>query len=96
MSKSDVEKAMQRKAIIFGLFSDVTRLRILKFLLLKKSANVSDIAKEINMSISCTSHHLQLLKSHQIVEAQRQGIHIFYKVVDDPFIKKLQSLINKF
>ncbi len=93
MSNVKLQKEIERKAKVFALFSDPNRLRILQFLIIKKTVNVSDIAKEIKMSVACTSHHLQLLKDNQVLEAKREGINIFYSIVDDPFIKKLQSLI---
>jgi DNA-binding transcriptional ArsR family regulator len=93
MAKVKLQKQIERKAKVFALLSDPNRLKILQFLIKKKSANVSDIAKVIQMSVACTSHHLQLLKDNQILEAKREGINIFYSLAADPLIKKLQSSI---
>ena len=94
MPRVKLQKEIERKAKVFALLSDANRLRILQLLITKKTANVSDIAKEIHMSIACTSHHLQLLKDNQVLEAKREGINIFYSIADDPIIKKLQSFIS--
>lgn len=75
-------KEIERKARIFALFGDPTRLRILNLLAVrKKSVNVSEIAKEIGMSVACVSHHLQLLKDNAVCCSKRNGNNIYYQLI---------------
>ncbi|HEX9502738.1 MAG TPA: metalloregulator ArsR/SmtB family transcription factor [Patescibacteria group bacterium] len=85
---------IERKARIFALFGDPTRLRILNLLSRKKTANVSEIAKEVEMSVACVSHHLQLLKDNAVVDSKRKGNNIYYQLIYDPLVKNLQSLVK--
>lgn len=84
---------VERKAKIFSLFSDPNRLKILQFLTNSPAATVSELAQHIEMSIACTSHHLQLLKDNQVVISKRKGNSIYYQIISDPLIQKLQTLI---
>ena len=85
---------IQRKARIFALFGDPTRLKILSLLSQKKTVKVSDIASKVNMSIACVSHHLQLLKDNAVVGSKREGNNIYYQLIHDPLVKNLQSLVK--
>ncbi len=76
-------KEIERKARIFAMFGDPTRLQILLLLARKEKVNVSEIAKGVNMSIACISHHLQLLKDNEIVSATRKGNNIYYQLILD-------------
>ena len=87
-------KAIERKAKVFALFGDPTRLSILQLIMRKKTLKVSDIATGVGMSVACISHHLQLLKDNKIVTSSRNGNSIFYELNDDPLVKNLQSLIK--
>jgi len=90
-----ITKELERRARVFALFGDVTRLSIMRFLIRTSSANVTDIAQEVNMSVACVSHHLQLLKDNHVLESKRQGTSIIYTLSKDPLIKSLQTLIIK-
>ncbi len=86
-------KEIERKARLFSLFGDPTRLRIVQLLDERAPISVSDIATAVGMSVACVSHHLQLLKDNDAVESSRDGTTIYYSLVRDPLIKKLISLI---
>jgi DNA-binding transcriptional ArsR family regulator len=87
-------KELERKAKIFALFSDPTRLRILELLVRKKRMNVSEIAEAIEMSVACASHHLQILKEEEAVGATKDGNSVYYELQGDPLIKQLVSLLK--
>ena len=77
--------------------ADPTRLAIID--LLNHYYNplcVNAIANKLNITQSAVSQHLRILKQLGLVEAQREGYHIHYKV--DPlkfstYIEKLTQLI---
>lgn len=65
----------------FSMLSDITRLKIIEFLL-DKEENVSEIAKAIDSSISNTSHQLNRLKQYKIVKARKEGKYTYYSLLD--------------
>ena len=85
---------LEYKARIFSLFGDPTRLRILQILVKKKPIKVSDIAKDVGMSIACISHHLQLLKDNRLVTTKREGNNIYYQLKANSILKNLEPLIK--
>ncbi len=63
-----------------GACSNEKRLEILRILRNKKYANVSSIAKSINLSIKSTSKHLQVLYQAHIIKRERESTEIFYSL----------------
>jgi rhodanese-related sulfurtransferase/DNA-binding transcriptional ArsR family regulator len=43
---------------------------------------VESIAKEINQSIANTSQHLQVLRAARVIDSERNGVNIIYRVAD--------------
>ncbi len=66
----------------FRLLGDPTRLKILLACLFEPKC-VNDVAVEIGISGSLTSHHLRLLRGARLVRSDRQGRQIFYAAADD-------------
>lgn len=75
---------------------DESRLKTLCVIFSKKKVCVSDIAKELNMSIAITSHHLQVMSREGLVIPSREGKRICYKLPKDPFVKDLEKFICKY
>lgn len=71
---------IEKLAETFKTLSDPTRLKIIQYLSEKKEANVSDIAKNINMEQSATSHQLRKLKDLSLVKTRREGRSIYYSL----------------
>ena len=69
-------------AEVFRLLGDPTRLRVL-LACLEEARAVGDIAAEIGISPSLTSHHLRLLKAARLVRGERDGRQIRYVAADD-------------
>ena len=51
--------------------------------LLKKEANVSQIASHVNLSQPLVSHHLRLLKDLRILKSSKKGQCVYYSLNDD-------------
>lgn len=72
--------------ILFKALNDQTRRDILE-LLKDKDLTAGEIADQFNISKPSISHHLDLLKQAELVEAVKQGQYIYYSlnttVVDD-------------
>jgi ArsR family transcriptional regulator len=71
-----------RAAALFGALSDPTRVRIVG-LLAHAELCVGDLCLVLGMSQPAVSHHLRLLRNLRIVNARREGKHIFYSLLDD-------------
>jgi len=70
-------------AELFDLLSDPTRLRLLMQLRARVEACVSDLAAATGATETAVSHALRLLRAHDIVEAERRGRRIFYRLADE-------------
>ncbi len=69
-------------AEIFRLLGDPSRLRI-ALLCAAGPRPVTDIAEQLEMSLSLVSHHLRLLRAARLVRSERQGRQVFYSAADD-------------
>lgn len=65
----------------FSTFADVTRLRVLSAVSIKKMC-VSDIADVCGLNQTTVSHQLKILKNEKIVKSERQGKVVFYSIRD--------------
>ncbi|MDX1947227.1 MAG: metalloregulator ArsR/SmtB family transcription factor [Pirellulaceae bacterium] len=59
--------------------ADADRLKIVQ-VLRAGPKNVSEISAELSADIANVSHHLQILKREEIVETERQGRFIVYRL----------------
>ena len=59
-----------------------TRLELLD-LLAQAPRTVDDLATHIDQSVANTSHHLQVLRRARLVEADRDGVHVSYRLADE-------------
>ena len=64
--------------------ADAERLRIVQTLR-GGPKNVGEIASELKAEIANVSHHLQILKREAIVETEKQGRFVIYRLHPDVF-----------
>lgn len=64
---------------IFKALSDPTRRKILE-LLIEKDLNAGEIAEHFQISKPSISHHLQLLKSCNLILGEKKGQNILYSL----------------
>src|SRR6202042_964896 len=81
--------ALTDAADVFGLLSDPGRLRML-VVLLEGESSVGRLAELAGLSESSASHALRLLRAHRIVQAQRDGRMVRYRLADDHVRQLLQ------
>ena len=67
---------------IFKALSDQSRLRIIATLAEDRKRNVSEIANELDMSISSVSHHLSILGNLGFVGKKRNGKQVYHSLDD--------------
>ncbi len=75
---------------------DESRLKILCIIFGKKKVCVSDIAKELDMSIAIVSHHLQVMSKEGLVVPIREGKRICYELLKDKFVNDLKKFVCKY
>ncbi len=68
------------------IFSDPKRLRIM-WSLQQGERSVSDLAKELGLTVSNTSQHLRMMFDRGAVTYRREGKTIFYRIANDKFIE---------
>ena len=64
---------------VFRALGDASRRRILK-LLQRGSLNAGDIARHFDVSAPSVSHHLAVLKTSDLIRAERRGQNIVYSL----------------
>ena len=67
------------------------RLEILD-LLCQGPRTVEVIADEVGQSVANTSHHLQALRRARLVEGERDGTHVLYRLADEEVCEFFRSL----
>ena len=70
--------------------ADEDRLKIVQALR-SGPKNVGEIAMELGQEITNVSHHLQILKREEIVETEKQGRFVVYRLHPDVFASSRSS-----
>ncbi len=83
-------------AKLMRIAGDESRLKILCVIFGKKKVCVSDIAKELGMSIATVSHHLQVMSRKGLLTPIREGKRICYELPKDPFVEDLKKFVCKY
>lgn len=91
--KTPLTSALRERSRFLALAGDETRIRILCFLFEYGEACVSDIAESVDASVNSVSHHLRLMKDNGLLESERMGTSICYKLVKSEFINNLKKAI---
>jgi DNA-binding transcriptional ArsR family regulator len=66
-------------AVLLRLLADDTRLAILR-ILSHGEQNVGTLGRELKLTQPTVSHHLGLLRLHEVVSARRMGKQVFYRL----------------
>lgn len=67
---------------MFKILANDTRLRILHALVRADELKVTDLARQLGMKPQAVSNQLQRLSDLGILAARRDGINIYYRVID--------------
>ncbi len=78
----------QRVEAIFKILGNSTRLRLLHALIRDSEMRVTELAQSIGMKTQAVSNQLQRLVDKGILGSRRDGIQIYYRIVD-PCIEML-------
>jgi DNA-binding transcriptional ArsR family regulator len=93
MKNTPLEKEI---AEFFSLLSVETRIKIIR-LLGAKSLCVNAIAQQLGMTQSAVSQHLRVLRNVRLVEGEKRGYFVHYRVSFDtlePWQKQVLTLLD--
>ncbi len=69
--------------LIFKVLGDTNRYRIFEMLGKESKISVSDIAKVLKISVPLASQHLKILEQHSMLEKEKKGQKVYYKLKAD-------------
>ncbi|OHD54710.1 MAG: hypothetical protein A2Y33_01665 [Spirochaetes bacterium GWF1_51_8] len=92
MVQNKLAKVEEGAALLKAL-SHPVRLLILKTLM-KEKCNVTNLEKISGLSQSGVSQHLRILRLSGIIEAQRDGKEICYKIINPMSVKVIEVLCS--
>lgn len=82
-------------SLLFKMFADSTRLKILKALF-ESELCVGDLAVLLDMTHSAVSHQLSSLKKTRLVRSRKMGKVVYYSLndahIEDIFAKALEHI----
>ena len=87
---ADIGEA-ERRSKIFKALADVTRLRILKFLMVREMC-VCEIMIALELTQPTTSHHLGILKNVGLIKSQKKGKWAYYGIANQKLVKLVEKL----
>ena len=76
------ERDYDDMSLIFMMFADSTRLKIMNALFVSELC-VGDLAALLEMSSSAISHQLSSMKKAKLVRTRRDGKLVYYSMADD-------------
>lgn len=87
------QEAYDKNANIYKILANPKRLEILN-LLKKKELPVEHMLKVTKLSKANLSQHLALLRHNGLVHTRRNGLNIFYRIVDPRIVEPCKILHN--
>lgn len=88
-------KQYEENAELLKVMAHPIRLCIIRGLLEKGKCNVTHMQNCLEMPQSTVSQHLQKLRTAGIIEGERNGLEINYKVCDNRIEKLINVLFNE-
>ena len=85
------DRVYEQLARIGTAVSSAKRLEILD-LLSQSPRTVESIAQEAHLTVANTSRHLQVLRAARLVEAEKEGVFVRYRLADDTVADFFRSL----
>ncbi|HEX3048632.1 MAG TPA: metalloregulator ArsR/SmtB family transcription factor [Bacillota bacterium] len=79
----------QKLQLVFQTLGDANRLRIIQFIGVKE-CTVSEIVQASNLSQPLVSHHLRVLRENQVLDSERKGPFVIYRLHDPKLLEALE------
>lgn len=85
------KEAYQKNALIYKILANSKRLEILNILKLGETS-VEDLLKITKMPKANLSQHLALMRHNGLVQTRREGLKVFYTIVDPRIVEPCKIL----
>ena len=85
---------LQKKSEILKAIAHPMRLCILNCLMSTEECNVTTLARKMQIPQSTISQHLSKLKSYGVIEGEKKGVEIQYRVINND-VKAIIHLLLK-
>lgn len=82
MNSEDKRKILVHKAEVLKAVAHPARLCIISCLMQTNGCNVTELQRQLDLPQSTISQHVSKLKSQGIIEGDRNGVEIGYRIVD--------------
>lgn len=93
--KREVIETDDRLPFIFQALADPCRYRIFCFLIGRSDICVTDAAKVMDISVPAASQQLRILEMTGLVERERMGQMICYKIkASEPLVRSILKIIK--
>ena len=93
---TSISKSEEKLVFALQLLGDKTRFKIFKLLTQDQELCVSEIASQLNVSVSAVSQHFRQFEMLGIVGKERAGQKICYCLNNqDIFVNQLKTLIKE-
>lgn len=91
-----ISKDEERLIFAMQLLGDKTRYKIFKLLMTRDEMCVTDIAEELDVTVSAISQHFRNFELIGLVDKERMGQRMCYMLkADDYLVKELAAMIKK-
>jgi DNA-binding transcriptional ArsR family regulator len=90
---NDLYKDVVKLQLIFQTLSDASRLKILKYIN-EKECSVTQIVEGTKLSQPLVSHHLRTLRDRQILETNRVGPFVYYRIKDKKLLEIFDMILE--
>lgn len=81
----------ERNAEVYKILANPIRLEILN-ILKQKECSVEELLDVISISKANMSQHLALLRHNDLVNTRREGLNVFYSIVDARIVEPCEIL----
>jgi ArsR family transcriptional regulator len=85
------QEAYDKNANIYKILANPKRLEILNILKFKETG-VEDLLKMIGLSKANLSQHLALMRHNGLVQTRREGLNVFYRIIDPRIVEPCKIL----
>ncbi len=82
-------KKMKELVRFFKAFSDPTRMRLIRAIAsgMADKINVNALAEKLGVAQPTVSQHLRILRDIDLIESERDGYNVYYKINKDTLNK---------
>lgn len=87
-------KILKRKAELLKTIAHPMRLCILNCLMGEQECNVKTLVQKMETPQSTISQHLSKLKAFGIIEGERHGVEIQYRIINEEVISLIHLLLE--